>query len=294
VTLAVCSCIAFVSCTSDQPNQTATSPSTSDSSSSATPSDSEATALLSEALPLQLLLAPSETDYALVDKAVDGLTRDCMTSHGFDYEAYPPRPKRNLLDLRARYGLLTTADAASSGYRSTVPAGDPPDYVAEVDRIDREREAQGESYLQALYGPNGDGGCRAEASTQIWGGPTGLMSVPGYEDIVELSVQSRDLLLQEDDAAAAVRSWSACMAERGYHFTGWGDARAKFVVPGSEVTRQEIDQAVTDAQCRKSVGLERIFFGAETRIQNKLIEESPFAQAFGDQISAAVVRAKAI
>lgn len=291
--LAACSCIAFVSCSSDESSRTAASPSTSGNSPSPAPNDSEVTALLSEALPIQFLLAPSETDYALLDNAVDVLTSDCMTESGFDYEPYPPRPSRNLLDLRTRYGLLTATDAASSGYRSTIPSGDPPEYLTEVDRIDREREAEGGSYMETLYGPDGDGGCRSDASTQIWGGPTGLMSVPGYEDIVGLSVQSRELLLREDDAVAADRMWSMCMAERGYQFASWVDAQSKFLVPGSEATTAEIDQATTDVQCRESVGLERILFEAETRIQNELIDQSPLARTFEDQINAAVVRAKA-
>jgi len=251
-------------------------------------------ALLAAVLPLQNLLAPTETDYLILDNAVDVVTTDCMKQRGFDYQPYPPRPKRNLLDLRTRYGLLTAAaDAATSGYRTTIPFGDPAEYLAEVDKIDRERDAAGESYLTTLYGPNGDGGCRADASMQIWGGPTGLMSVPGYEAIVDLSVQSRELILHEDDVMAADRAWSACMAERGYQFTTWVDAPAKFLVPSSSVTTAEIDQATADAQCRRMVGLERIMFDAETRVQNRLLEESPFAQAFQSQVDAAVQRAKA-
>ena len=61
----------------------------------------------------------------------------------------------------------------------------------------------------------------------------------------------------------------------------------------SSVTTAEIDQATADAQCRRLVGLERIMFDAETRVQNQLLQDSPFAQTFQSQVEAAVQRAKA-
>ncbi len=51
---------------------------------------------------------------------------------------------------------------------------------------------------------------------EIWGGPTGLIPVPGFEDIVQLSVQSRDLLLHNEKALTADNAWSNCMATHGY------------------------------------------------------------------------------
>lgn len=247
---------------------------------------------MGEALPLELVLTPAEADYSALDAAVDLLIDQCMTARGYEYEPYPPRPPRHLLDLRVRYGYLTADEAATAGYRSTIPSGEPPQYLAEVEKIDRDRDAEGPDYLEALFGPNGDGGCRADASTEIWGGPTGLSSVPGYEDLIQLTVQARDLLQSDPDVASVDRSWSICMADRGYHFDSWIDAPVPFLLPGSDVSTAEIEQATVDAECRESVGLEPVLFATETRIQTELIAESPLVDGFSEQISAAIARAK--
>ena len=287
--LAACAaiCMALAACSSGHPNE-ASSPSTGNSSAN----DSDKASLLAEALPLELLLMPSEADYPILDDAVDLLTKECLAALGFSYGPYPPRPPRRLLDLRSRYGFLTVEDAASSGYRTTVPMGDPAEYMTEVGRIDSEREAKGEPYLLALYGPNGDGGCRADASMEIWGGPTGLISVPGFEDIVQLSVQSRDLLLHDEKALTVDNAWSSCMATHGYQYDSWVDAPAKFLLPGSEVSTREIEQATVDAQCRDTNDFERLLFDAETVIQDQLIAGSPLVQGFRERIRDAVERAK--
>ena len=287
--LAACAaiCMTLAACISLHPNE-ASSPSTGNSSAN----DSDKTSLLAEALPLELLLMPSEADYPILDDAVDLLTKECLAALGFSYEPYPPRPPRRLLDLRSRYGFLTLEDAVSSGYRTTIPLGDPAEYMIAVGRIDSEREAKGETYLLALYGPNGDGGCRADASMKIWGGPTGLISVPGFEDIIQLSVQSRDLLLHDEKAFTADNAWSSCMATHGYQFDSWVDAPARFLLPGSEVSTREVEQATVDAQCRDKNDFERQLFDAETVIQDKLIADSPLVQGFQTRIRDAVERAK--
>ena len=170
--------------------------------------------------------------------------------------------------------------------------GDPAEYMIAVGRIDSEREAKGEAYLLALYGPNGDGGCRADASMEIWGGPTGLISVPGFEDIVQLSVQSRDLLLHDEKALTADNAWSSCMAKHGYQYDSWVDAPGRFLLPGSEVSTREIEQATVDAQCRDTNDFERLLFDAESVIQDQLIADSPLVQGFRERIRDAVERAK--
>ena len=127
---------------------------------------------------------------------------------------------------------------------------------------------------------------------KIWGGPTGLISVPGFEDIVQLSVQSHDLLLHDEKAFTADNAWSNCMATHGYQYDSWVDAPTKFLLPGSEVSTREIEQATVDAQCRDTNDFERQLFDAETVIQDKLIADSPLVQGFQTRIRDAVERAK--
>lgn len=278
----------LVSCSSEQVAQT----SETSIGAAGSAGEAERIAVISAALPLELLLVPSETDYPLLDAAVNQLTAQCMNERGYDYEPYPGRPPVRLLDLRIRYAALTRNEAAQSGYRATVPAGAPADYLAEVDRIDNERDAAGADYLGALYGPNGDGGCRGDASMTVWGGPTGLMSVPGYQDIVQLSVEAFGLLEAAPDVKTTNRAWSDCMTGRGYRFENWTQAPKKFLLPDTSVSPQEIDQATADVQCREDVGLEKVLFAAESRIQADLIDKSPLIDDFTARIKAAVIRAK--
>ena len=47
------------------------------------------------------------------------------------------------------------------------------------------------------------------------------------------------------------------------------------------------------AAARKKKPLEAVRFDAETRVQNQLLQDSPFAQTFQSQVKASVQRAKA-
>lgn len=254
--------------------------------------NSEREGVLNEALPLELLLVPSEADYPLLDEAVNLKTRDCMKASGYEFEPYPSRPTQRVLDARVRYGYLSSADAADSGYRSTVPSAGSSEYLSEVQRIDEDQQQLGEDYLQTLYGLNNDAGCRGQASIEIWGSSTGLTSVPGYNEILDLSVQSMALLVADPEAREANSTWSICMGEQGYRYDTWADAPTKFLLPGSEVTAAEIEQAVVDARCRDTASLEPTLFEIETRIQNDLIAKSPFVAAFVDRIATAIDKAK--
>ncbi|MEO6126556.1 MAG: hypothetical protein ABIR32_22875 [Ilumatobacteraceae bacterium] len=244
-------------------------------------------------LPFEAVLRPSEAGYRLLDRAVDDLIGGCMKSSGYGYEPYPDRPLTPVLDVRRRYGAISEMEAMATGYRSLVPTDGPPGYVAEVDRIDAARSNDGAGYLAALYGPNGDGGCRAEASNAVWAAPTGLTSMPGYPELIDLSAESFDRLLVDPDSVASDAAWSACMADRGYDFRSWTDAPATFLTPGSSVSQPEIDQATADVSCRNSADLLARLFAAETRIQNEMIDDNfTLVDDFAGRLSAAVDRAK--
>ncbi len=105
-------------------------------------------------------------------------------------------------------------------------------------------------------------------------------------------MKSRDLLLHEDKALTADNAWSNCMATHGYQYDSWVDAPAKFLLPDSEVSTREIEQATVDAQCRETNGFERLLFDAESVIQDRLIADSPLVQGFQQRIRDAVERAK--
>ena len=88
-------------------------------------------------------------------------------------------------------------------------------------------------------------------------------------DIVQRSVQSRDLLLHDEKALTADNPWSSCMATHGYQYDSWVDAPAKFLLPGSEVSTREFEQATVDAQCRDTNDFERLLSDAETVIHQR-------------------------
>lgn len=81
--------------------------------------------------------------------------------------------------------------------------------------------------------------------------------------------------MTDGEFKAAVKKWSACMRQRGLHYTDPDRARAAFVAPGTapENTarrRQEVRTAVAEAECAHDTGFTTVVERLDRRYDAQL------------------------
>ena len=251
--------------------------------------------LSGRALPLQYLIDLDAKSQDVLRRAVDLLNRQCMASRGFVYLAYPSRPFRSIVEPNSRYGYIDPTAAQHSGYESSYRVGDPPNFLAAVDEIDRQRRAYGPEYDVALYGDGSERvGCQQESEKTIYGVVGGFSRVSGADEVFQLQIQSNEALYADPQALEAVSSWSACMKQAGYEFSSWWQARGAFANQ-PETSSDEKVQAHADSQCRSETGFETRLFEIESRKMQELIDRNPeTVTSLQQTIDAATARALAV
>lgn len=233
-------------------------------------------------LPLESLLVLGADAKSVLDAAVDTLADRCMSELGFDYIPYPPSPPRSFLSVKVRYGYLSPEDASVTGYATTYLPPEDAGYVEQVAAVDARRQAFGPSYERALYGSgdssprdSGDtGGCYPTAQETVYGVRGGTYSWPAHQALLELQSQSGDELYASRAARDVIARWSDCMSDAGYTYREWWEAREPFG-QSDTASQAERRQAMTDAECRATVSLERTLFDLEAGIMERLIERNP-------------------
>lgn len=233
-------------------------------------------------LPLESLLVLGADAKSVLDAAVDTLADRCMTELGFDYIPYPPSPPRSILSVKVRYGYLPPEEASVTGYATTYLPPEDASYVEQVATVDTRRQAFGPSYERALYGSgdsspqdSGDtGGCYPTAQEAIYGAGGGIYNLPSYRALLELQSQSGEEMYASRAARDVIARWSDCMSDAGYAYREWWEAREPFGQSES-ASQAERRQAMTDAECRARVSLERTLFDIEAGIMERLIEQHP-------------------
>jgi hypothetical protein len=165
----------------------------------------------------------------------------------------------------------------TTGYASAYDIGFTEDVDA-IREVDAARAAFGPAYESKLYGDGGQQlGCEATAREQLFMNVGGLTALPEYQKLVDLQAESSERLYASDAGRRVVDSWASCMAESGYDFDSWFEARDRFPHPPGEtgpVSEEEIDQARRDAACRSRVELEAELLRIETEIQLTLVEQN--------------------
>ncbi|GAA1371768.1 hypothetical protein [Streptomyces beijiangensis] len=223
-------------------------------------------------LPIQGYL-PSDSAKAQISQARKQLIGDCMKGFGFTWAPAPDLPKiggKTLVDWR--YGIHDLALAKVRGYKPD--ANDQAAYdnainAGAVDNLTGGADSQtlDGSGVKAVNGKKvPEGGCMGQADRRI--GAQAVQTNTAQEISAEAFVKSK----ADAHVVKAFGAWSACMKASGYNYAAPLDASDDPRFGSPDVTALEIATATTDIDCRNKTNVAKIWFDAETTLQNKAIE----------------------
>ncbi|MDG5801307.1 hypothetical protein P9869_01190 [Streptomyces ossamyceticus] len=226
-----------------------------------------------------------------LDRAQIVLTDQCMRRYGFRYSAQPADTSRAEPENTRRYGVSSPERAALQGYappvithaKAPTPGELSPNerlVLFGVDRQDpaklpRSQEQAENSHAgsQAIGGRKVPvGGCLHEANLKLFR-PTD--DTVDFQLAQNLSFEAYGRSKQDSRVIDAIRAWSTCMAERGYHSD-------EPVSPVKDLGLGENDlagpkaiaAAKQDVACKKKVNLVGVWSAVETAYQQRLIDKN--------------------
>lgn len=166
----------------------------------------------------------------------------CMAERGFPNYKVPAGETEIRLLLKAGLEPLTVADARARGYEehsSLVTA-----------ELEEQSRTMSDAEMQALYGTEGKGGCRQDATRAVFG------SEESYETIRKVNVTAVHYLNNDaiiKDLGPATEKWAQCMKERfGGDYTTPDMARLQY----RQNNQDTHELAINDATCREATGLD--------------------------------------
>jgi hypothetical protein len=207
-------------------------------------------------------------------------TLACMKQYGHAATTFPVPPAPGVTKHNERrYGITDGRLAERLGYRAPNTGTSP--VKKRTLTSDEEFTLTGGSTRPGEVGKGGKnkagekvpvGGCSGQALEALGYSPT---ATPGNPSAVQsLDKESFMASLKTKSVASALKSWSACMREKGYAyapqpFSASNDRR--FATPS--VTQAEKDVATADVACKKTSHLVKIWRAEEARIQKSLIAQ---------------------
>ncbi|MFJ4534366.1 hypothetical protein ACIP39_00075 [Streptomyces tibetensis] len=265
-------------------------------------------------LPLEAYMASYE-DQVTIEQAANDLQQSCMKDYGIDLTlpragANPP-PSDNDANIERRYGITDRGEAEKYGYElppalqehTTQPMRDLSG--AEVEVLTGHTKPEPPQAVKAgepVAAPNrGTKPARAEYNGKKLktGGCVGWSKEQlGVQQddptfVAQLAGDSLVQSMKDDKVVKATAAWSACMDGKGH--TGLADpykAMDQGVTADGKPTQQSIALAVDDIDCKTQTDLVKIWFGAESAIQNKQIADNKsrltgIQEQHGEEVAAA-------
>ena len=191
--------------------------------------------------------------------------------------------------MNRRYGISDPDEAAQYGYHlpdyPSNPAVSPPPSSAEaLVLLGHSGSGSSPSAVSSYHGlaiPKN--GCIGSSTAKL--GANLDTQLPDQLDYTSLSKSQADPVVQ-----TALHEWSACMKSKGYTVdTPFNAPKLAPSSTGPAPTSQEIAIAVEDVACKKQTNLIRIWFTAETAVQQQQVEQNQLALSqLRQQIDAAV------
>lgn len=246
-------------------------------------------------LPLESYL-PSYADQVVVDTALRTLQTRCMSEYGLTVDlprpgANPP-PYSNAVSIERRYGLSDRAQAQKYGY------GLPKELTRSLESVEgglsgievevltgrKKRESappKGGTGSVGQFGTvpeparaehNGkklhEGGCAgwSKRRLKVNEGDAGFVSGLASTSLSE-SRPSKPV-------EKAFKSWSACMKEKGRKAADPYRAMEQGYADGDGTTKNAIELALDDIDCKEQTRLIAVWFKEESAVQKRLIEEN--------------------
>lgn len=241
---------------------------------------------------------PTYGDQVEVNTALGTLQTRCMAEYGFTVDlpssAVTP-PPTNDTNIERRYGITDRAQARKYGYLL------PPEQRETTQETDLDLPAVQVEVLtghtkpaQAAAPEGGDGsyvgatGATEPARAEVNGKKLRSGGCIGWSKrqlktddfdtglITQLASKSLSDSWPAEPVENAVKEWSACMKGKGrkvpdpYRAIEQGLADVK----GDDPTRNAIELALDDIDCKKQTRLVRVWFTEESTVQRRLIEEN--------------------
>ena len=225
-------------------------------------------------LPVSVALGFDPSQRRLLRRAEDILISECMTGRGFSYVTVPA-DETDPLSLRNLYGSLSISQAEAFGYRN-------PDAVAlariEAAALVSESKAaeQGTGYYSALF--EGANSCTESALLALYDQKLRPAESAAAIEMLSLAGESQQRIAADPRLGDAVDRWKECMSSGGYDVQVLSDSRMRFVSEPTDISPpsdEERQLAVTDAQCRSMVGIDRLIVAIYAEALSDLLESRP-------------------
>ncbi|MGW0828338.1 hypothetical protein [Streptomyces sp. NPDC002845] len=232
-----------------------------------------------------------------IDRAEDGLVRQCMQRRGFRYWPSPVAgvAERKVggyviddVDWARRYGYGRLFDIAAENARRSHPNITYANALPEPKRIRYSLALDGDfdDTLTAEL-PSGGSvrtprtGCYAEAREQLYGDYARWFSAK--KTVTSLTPLYVPQLLQDERLRAAVTAWSRCMKESGNPFKSPDEIRQNRdgLVKGmseSQALKTEVELAVTEAECAQEASLGKTARALEKEYRQTVLRD--YAEEF--------------
>ncbi|MFH8409583.1 hypothetical protein ACH4FX_33095 [Streptomyces sp. NPDC018019] len=226
-------------------------------------------------LPIEAYL-PTDDDEQQVKKARTLLVGDCMKDLGFNWRPAPDLPKlgpKTLTDWR--YGIHDAVLAKKRGYKPD--AAEQAAYDRAMSQGAVEDAAEEGAKEKALNGGVAEVGGKAVPKGGCVGQANHKISDGALERTAKAQGIANDAFTRskrESKVVEAFAAWSSCMKEHGYNYKEPLDASDDSRFSGPEVTELEIATATADIVCRNRTHVAKIWFDAESELQNQAIDKN--------------------
>ncbi|MER6097899.1 hypothetical protein ABT154_18965 [Streptomyces sp. NPDC001728] len=233
--------------------------------------------------------ATTDEQRRTLERAQARVTSDCMTRFGFSYELpLSPSPGGRSADSR-RYGLTDATVAARYGYTPNRGAGTPAkpavQTLSESGRLalngPEHKGPQPMSLEESATVDSGKtlagkkvpvGGCLREGYLTVYAPKKGTMDSMFVTNMV-MDANSRSR--EDSRVVAAVKAWSACMAEKGYKVDEPVSPQSDLKLdPNSYGSPRAVAAAKQDVACKEKANLVGIWFTVESAYQKRSIEQN--------------------
>ncbi|MFE7510845.1 hypothetical protein [Streptomyces sp. NPDC057540] len=246
-------------------------------------------------LPLESYL-PSYADQVTVDTALRTLQTRCMSEYGLTVDlprpgANPP-PYSNAVSIERRYGLSDRAQAQKYGY------GLPKELTRSLEPVEKGLSGIEVEVLTGHKKPESAPPGGGKGATGRFGGvPEPARAEHNGKKLHEggcAGWSKQRLKVNEEDAGfvtglasaslsesrplkpveKALKSWSACMKGKGRKAADPYRAMEQGYADGDGTTKNAIELALDDIDCKERTRLIEVWFKEESTVQKRLIEEN--------------------
>ncbi|MDF9814930.1 hypothetical protein [Streptomyces sp. SPB162] len=246
--------------------------------------------------PMDAYLVPAAQRQEL-QRAQNVLVDQCMRRYGFRYTTpKSPDSAATTTDVYGengrRYGLSSPALAARYGYgsppqqtpaRAPRPATgsneslvldgppdlDPSSLPGNLEEAEKARTSG--KNTRAVNGVKIPvAGCSGEAGLRLYSPDAAAVDITFSQN---LNAEANERSRQDSRVVEAIRKWSACMAQHGYHVASPMDVPSTLQLVDLSGS-QAVTTATADVACKRQVNLVGVWYAVESAYQKGLIEKN--------------------